>query len=92
MREDRLCTGDTIAKLPSGDLPIRYTGAALRDENGDIVGGLEYITPIAEEHKVVNEVATLAQAIVDGKLDTRGDPSSSPVRQTISCPRLRSSS
>ncbi|MEZ5359719.1 MAG: methyl-accepting chemotaxis protein [Candidatus Zixiibacteriota bacterium] len=74
IREDKTCTSDTIAKLPSGDLPIRYTGAPLKDENGNIVGGLEYVMDISEEHKAVNDVADLANAIVEGKLDSRGNP------------------
>ena len=35
MQTDTVVTSDTVAQLPSGPLPIRYTGRALKDENGD---------------------------------------------------------
>ena len=74
MQQDGVFTGDTLASLPSGALPIRYTGVALKDERGDIVGGLEYVLNIAEESKAVAEVMELVEAAVAGKLDARGNP------------------
>ncbi len=68
-------TGDTIAKLSSGDLPIRYTAAPLKDGDGNVIGGLEFVTEISEENQAVTEVARLASAVVNGELDRRGDPS-----------------
>ena len=74
MREDTVRTNDTVAKLPSGDLPIRYCGAPLKDAEGNIVGGLEYVVDISEENKAVAEVGQLVEAALAGKLDTRGNP------------------
>lgn len=34
--------------LGLGDLPIQYTGAPIKDESGNIIGALEYITDIRE--------------------------------------------
>ncbi|MEW6379179.1 MAG: PAS domain-containing protein [bacterium] len=74
MREGCIATGNTIAKLPSGALPIRYTGAALKDAGGNVIGALEYVVDIAEEHQAVAEVGQLVEAAVAGKLDARGNP------------------
>ena len=74
MQEDGIFTGDTIANLPSGELPIRYTGVPVKDSEGAIIGGMEYVINITEENMAVAEVASIAQAAVAGKLDTRGEP------------------
>jgi methyl-accepting chemotaxis protein len=73
MREDAVCTNDTVAKLPSGELPIRYTGAPLKDENGAIMGGLEYVLDISKEMEITHGVLELAEAAVEGRLDNRAD-------------------
>ena len=74
MREDGIFTNDTVANLPSGELPIRYTGAPLKDEAGNIIGALEYVLDISEENRAVGQVQNLIEAAVNGQLDTRGDP------------------
>lgn len=74
MSEGSVCTSNTIAKLPSGPLPIRYTGAALKDAEGNITGCLEYVVDITEEHQAVAEVEHLVEAAVAGKLGVRGKP------------------
>jgi methyl-accepting chemotaxis protein len=73
MEQDNLFTSDTIAKLPTGELPIRYTGAPLKDKNGKVIGGLEYVLDISKELEVTKGVLALAEAAVRGKLDTRAD-------------------
>ncbi|CAN2040705.1 methyl-accepting chemotaxis protein [Candidatus Magnetomoraceae bacterium gMMP-15] len=71
MQKDGVFTSDTIAKLPSGELPIRYSGAPLKDENGNITGGLEYMTDITREMEITDGVLNLAKNAIDGKLDNR---------------------
>lgn len=73
MREDAVCTNDTIAKLPSGDLPIRYSGAPLKNEKGEIIGALEYVLDITDEMAVTNGIGELAQAALEGDLSRRAD-------------------
>jgi PAS domain S-box-containing protein len=74
MQQNGVFTNDTVARLPSGELPIRYTGAPLKDENGTVVGGLEYVLDISEENQAVAEVGSIVEAAVAGKLDLRGNP------------------
>ena len=73
MQSNMVCTSDTVAKLPSGNLPIRYSGAPLKDEDGNIIGGLEYVLDISKEMEVTEGVLELAEAALEGKLDTRAD-------------------
>jgi methyl-accepting chemotaxis protein len=76
MKADGVFTGDTTAHLPSGKLPIRYTGAPLKDETGKIVGGLEYVLDIRKEMEITDGIRTLASAAVAGDLSARADVSS----------------
>jgi PAS domain S-box-containing protein len=74
MEKDGVFTGDTIASLPSGKLPIRYTGAPLKDASGNIIGALEVITDITEENLAVSQVQEMVSAASEGRLDVRGNP------------------
>ena len=73
MQLDGVFTNDTVAKLPSGELPIRYTGTPLKDENGQVFGGLEYVLDISKEMEITQGITELAQAATDGQLDSRAD-------------------
>jgi methyl-accepting chemotaxis protein len=74
MQTGEICTGDTKASLPGGTVPIRYTGTALHDENGEVVGGLEYVLDISKEMEITKGVQDLVNAAVAGRLDERADP------------------
>jgi methyl-accepting chemotaxis protein len=73
MEQNGVFTNDTVAKLPSGDLPIRYTGTPLKDENGNVIGGLEYVLDISKEMNITEEINHLSDAALNGKLDVRAD-------------------
>jgi methyl-accepting chemotaxis protein len=74
MKSNTVCTADTVAKLPGCELPIRYTGTPLKDDHGNIIGALEYVLDISAETNVTAEIQRLAEAAVNGRLDTRADP------------------
>lgn len=73
MMQRNVFTGDTVAKLPSGDLPIRYSGTPLYNDKGDVIGGLEYVLDISKEMEITTELVKLSKAAVDGELSTRAD-------------------
>ena len=73
MNQNCVCTSDTTARLATGELPVRYTGAPLKNASGDVIGGLEYVIDITKEMEVTNGVMNLVQAALDGKLDTRAN-------------------
>jgi len=52
MREDRVVTEETIARPQDGMiLPIKYTGAPIKDAKGNIKGALEFVLDISDEAK-----------------------------------------
>ena len=73
MELDSVFTNDTVAHLPGGALPIRYTGAPLKDKNGNIIGALEYVLDISKEMEITTGVLNLARSAVEGELDARAD-------------------
>jgi methyl-accepting chemotaxis protein len=73
MEKNNIFTSDTVASLPGGALPIRYTGSPLKDSNGNIIGALEFILDIRKEIEVTDGVLELVDAAVDGRLDKRAN-------------------
>ncbi len=52
MREDRVITEETIARPQDGlIMPIKYTGAPIKDAKGNIKGGLEFVLDVTAEAK-----------------------------------------
>ena len=73
MLQDRVCTDDTIANPVSGKIPIRYTGAPLKDNQGNIIGALEYVLDISKEVEITNGILNLATSAAEGLLEERAD-------------------
>ncbi|MFH1216212.1 MAG: methyl-accepting chemotaxis protein [Pseudomonadota bacterium] len=56
MREDAVVSEETIARPQEGIIvPIKYTGAPIKDAKGNITGALEFILDITEEAKQRHE-------------------------------------
>ena len=55
MTKDNTFTGQTVSDLPSGKLPIQYTGSPIKDDNGKIIGALEYVTDISNLKNVIED-------------------------------------
>lgn len=52
MREDRVVSDETIARPRDGMImPIKYTGAPIKDAKGNIKGALEFVLDVTEEAK-----------------------------------------
>ena len=68
-----VCTGETVARLPSGPRPIRYTCTTLKDSGGNLVGAMETIIDISKEVEVTESLEALTRSVTAGKLDTRAD-------------------
>ncbi len=73
MHQNGTFTGDTVAKLPGGELPIRYTGAPLKDDEGRIIGSLEFVVNLSDEMKITSNLKDLVDAATNGRLDVRAD-------------------
>jgi methyl-accepting chemotaxis protein len=74
MTQDAMRTGDTVANPnPELSVPIRYSGAPLRNDDNEIVGAIEFILDVSKEVEISQEIQALTQAAVAGHLDQRGD-------------------
>ncbi len=73
MEQDLSATGETVTMQNGEEIPIRYTGAPLKDDDGNIVGAVEYILDISDEVGITRELERLVGTSVNGQLDERGD-------------------
>ncbi|MBN2799450.1 MAG: PAS domain-containing protein [Deltaproteobacteria bacterium] len=53
MDSNRVHTEQTVARPMDTPVPIRYTGRPVHDENGKVIGGLEFVLDITETHKAM---------------------------------------
>ena len=67
LEKDGIFTGDTV----TNGIPIRYFGAPIKNNKGEIVGGLEYVLDITKEMNITNGINDLARNALNGKLDAR---------------------
>ena len=75
MTEDRAISGDAIARLPSGDKPIRAFIAPLKDEKGVVFGAVEFILDISKETEITREVHHMVEEVLKGNLKAQADHS-----------------
>jgi len=65
MIQNRVLTGENTIVTPKGETHFRYTAAPLKDDDGRIIGAVEYIVDIRDEMKVV----AMAEAVSQGNYD-----------------------
>ncbi|KPA13851.1 methyl-accepting chemotaxis protein, partial [Candidatus Magnetomorum sp. HK-1] len=75
MNMGQVNTADTIADPTGLNMPIRYTGAPVKDLNGKIVGAIEFILNVSGEREINNAVIKMINGINDGDFSLRGDAS-----------------
>jgi methyl-accepting chemotaxis protein len=73
-------TGETVAKSQGNEIPIRYTGAPLRDDTGETIGAVEYVLNITDEINAIDTIKDLVEASTEGRLDER-EPNSIVIRE-----------
>ncbi|MFW9875245.1 MAG: PAS domain-containing protein, partial [Candidatus Thorarchaeota archaeon] len=56
MNQDKITTAETVAR-PTDDkeIPIKYTGAPIKDDKGNMIGALEYVVDITDIKKAMTE-------------------------------------
>jgi methyl-accepting chemotaxis protein len=75
MNKDGIFTGETVADTDGINLPIQYTCAPVKDEQGQIVGALEYVMDMSDIKKaqaVAEEVANYQEQEVAKLSSTLG--------------------
>ncbi len=64
MKNDSIYTEETIAHPNGADLPILYTGAPIKNREGQIIGGLEAVTNITEIKDAQNYLTRSTQNLL----------------------------
>ena len=83
MKLGKACTMDTMADGTSGKNPIRYTGAPVKDNEGNIVGCIEYVMDISKEKMAVDRMTAVAGELIKAseELTTSSEQSRSATEQ-----------
>jgi len=55
MQRDEIITGETVVDPGGLNMPIQYTGAPIKDRNGNMTGALEYVVDITATKKAMDE-------------------------------------
>ena len=76
MKEDGIFTSETIVQPDTMNMPIRYSGFPVKDNEGNIVGAVKYLLDITGEKKINAEIKKLIEAVNAGELEIRGDSTS----------------
>ncbi|MBU0966823.1 MAG: PAS domain-containing protein [Proteobacteria bacterium] len=64
MREDRVVNEETVARPREGvEIPIKYTGAPIKDAKGNIEGALEFVLDITAETAARQRVAKASDEV-----------------------------
>lgn len=65
MERDALCTARNEINIEGKAIPIEYSAAPLKDDSGNIIGGLEYVLDITErvrhENKLMEQSRTIRE-------------------------------
>jgi methyl-accepting chemotaxis protein len=73
MKQDKVITSETVITKNGQSIPIQYTGAPVKDADGNIIGAMEQAVDITEVKNVVNEVNHIADLLNEGRLDKRAE-------------------
>jgi methyl-accepting chemotaxis protein len=61
MQNNGVFSGETVADPNNLNLPIMYTGAPIKEQDGSIVGALEYIVDISETKEAQNKMNKITE-------------------------------
>lgn len=63
MKTGKTETSQTISRAGGGELPIQYTGSPVHDQDGNIVGAIEFVTDITELSEALIEAQGFASTL-----------------------------
>ncbi|OGN99355.1 MAG: hypothetical protein A2Y89_01680 [Chloroflexi bacterium RBG_13_51_18] len=83
---NKVVTRETTVKLSSGELPIRYTCAPIRDADGNIVGATEYVLDISREKTAIARMTEISENLTKAseELSAASEQSGSATEQIAS--------
>ena len=71
IQQNEVFTRETLAELPSGVMPIRYTGAPIKDSEGRTVAAIEYVLDITAEKNTIENMTRVAESLVKASEELR---------------------
>ena len=83
---NKVVTRETSVKLPSGELPIRYTCAPIKDAQGKVIGATEYVIDISKERDAVVKMTDISEKLTKAseELKAASEQSGSATEQIAS--------
>ncbi|MBW1896703.1 MAG: GAF domain-containing protein, partial [Deltaproteobacteria bacterium] len=73
MKTNKVSTSDTTANLQDGELPIRYSCAALRDDSDNTIGAIVYIVDITDEMNVIDLAEMISRGDYSVEVEKRSE-------------------
>jgi PAS domain S-box-containing protein len=71
MESGSVYSGETVTHQGGRDIIIEYTGAPVRDQSGNIIGGMEFVLDITERKQMLNGIIDVAKGMACGDLSKR---------------------
>jgi PAS domain S-box-containing protein len=86
MKQEKACTMETIAHGRKGEHPIRYAGAPIKDNKGNVVGCIEYVMDASKEKMAVDRMTAVANELLKAseELTSSSEQSGSATEQIAS--------
>jgi methyl-accepting chemotaxis protein len=53
--KNKVITVETNVRLPSGVIPVRYTGSPIRDTDGNVIAATEYVLDLVKKRQLLQE-------------------------------------
>jgi len=73
VERDGVFMGETKTVQGGTEIPIEYTGAPIKDAEGNIVGGLEYVLNITDRKAVLKDIIGVAESLSNKNLTAQAE-------------------
>lgn len=71
MRQGKSITGETVCDPSGKNIPVKYIGSPLYNENGEVAGAVEYFVDITQEKTSLNAISNCLSEMAEGNLSAR---------------------
>ncbi len=65
MKKDRIVTEETVARPNGQEISIQYTGAPIKNKEGELLGSIEYVANVTEIKEIENYLARSTETILN---------------------------
>ena len=71
LKQNDVFTAETIARPVGEDIPIEYTGAPIKDRQGNIIAAIETVTNISDRKTVLQDIINVSQQMAEANLTVK---------------------